>query len=79
MSGALRKLKKSIGSNPVILFAPSENDSRIASIAKDLPNSIIVTDPKLYKKILEGVKFALDTNRKGVVLGELINDYDRPK
>lgn len=61
MSGAIRKLKKSIKESlPVIIFVPSD------TFVPDDADVITVTDEKIYSAVRRGVEDALEKGRSGV-------------
>lgn len=68
MSGAQRKLRKSISPKPGILFLREETDIE-AIIGVDPPNLITITDQKLYDRMLAGVVDRMAKNPEQVVKG----------
>jgi len=67
--GTLRKLRKTIKSEPMIVFVPSDADIYSKIIAQ-FPDVIIVTDRKIYDRVYEVAKQALEQNRNGISKGE---------
>jgi len=66
MSGTLRKLRKSVKVIPGILFLREETDID-AIFGTNPPNLIIITDQKLYDRMLAGVVDRMAKNPEQVV------------